>query len=65
MSGRRISGAGSIPSYVTLSFASLLARRFNIRQDYTPEEVEEVKRAHPWIYGAQPYYAVSACLLGS
>mmetsp|Transcript_2310 Transcript_2310/g.5488 ORF Transcript_2310/g.5488 Transcript_2310/m.5488 type:complete len:163 (-) Transcript_2310:1122-1610(-) len=24
--------------------------RFNIRQDYTPEEVEEVKRAHPWIY---------------
>merc|ERR1711966_542212 len=21
--------------------------RFNIRQDYTPEEVEEVKRAHP------------------
>ena len=25
--------------------------RFNIRQDYTPEEVEEVKKAHPWIYG--------------
>ena len=24
--------------------------RFNIRQDYTPEEVEEVKKAHPWIY---------------
>lgn len=20
------------------------------RQDYTPEEVEEVKKAHPWIY---------------
>jgi len=28
-----------------------LVGRFNIRQDYTPEEVEEVKRAHPWIYG--------------
>ena len=24
--------------------------RWNIRQDYTPEEVEEVKKAHPWIY---------------
>ena len=29
---------------------SVCVHRFNIRQDYTPEEVEEVKRAHPWIY---------------
>jgi hypothetical protein len=26
------------------------SREIVYRNDYTPEEVEEVKRAHPWIY---------------